>query len=212
MNTMREEFEAWRLKKYPRQPIGPVRECGTYWRTGVQRDWGTWQTAFAAGAIAAVSGSVFVNVGDSESEYIRHEDEQAARQPVTMDDALAAGDGTLHGAIDHWQERALRAEAELAGREPVGEAVAWQVKDEDSDWEWAWADKGVYLMVKRHRPHHARELFTTPPQQPERVDGYVLVQIADAKALCAYVTHSPRSALAARRVEALIDNQQESKP
>lgn len=44
----------------------------------------------------------------------------AARQPVTMDDALAAGDGTLHGAIDHWQERALRAEAELAARQPVG--------------------------------------------------------------------------------------------
>lgn len=49
----------------------------------------------------------------------------AARQPVTMDDALAAGDGTLHGAIDHWQERALRAEAELAARQPVGEPVAW---------------------------------------------------------------------------------------
>ncbi|WP_414613944.1 hypothetical protein [Stenotrophomonas muris] len=47
----------------------------------------------------------------------------AARQPVTMDDALAAGDGTLHGAIDHWQERALRAEAELAARQPVGEPV-----------------------------------------------------------------------------------------
>ncbi len=45
----------------------------------------------------------------------------AAHQPVTMDDALAAGDGTLHGAIDHWQERALRAEAELAARQPVGE-------------------------------------------------------------------------------------------
>ncbi|MCI1050020.1 hypothetical protein MOQ50_11050 [Stenotrophomonas maltophilia] len=48
----------------------------------------------------------------------------AARQPVTMDDALTAGDGTLHGAIDHWQERALRAEAELAARQPVGEPVA----------------------------------------------------------------------------------------
>lgn len=27
--------------------------------------------------------------------------------------AIAAGDGTLHGAIDHWQERALKAEADL---------------------------------------------------------------------------------------------------
>lgn len=31
-----------------------------------------------------------------------------------MDDVIAAGDGTLHGAIDYWQERALKAEAELA--------------------------------------------------------------------------------------------------
>lgn len=50
----------------------------------------------------------------------------AVRKPVTMDDALAAGDGTLHGAIDHWQERALRAEAELAARQPVGENPAWR--------------------------------------------------------------------------------------
>jgi hypothetical protein len=32
----------------------------------------------------------------------------------TMDDAIAAGDGTLHGAIDHWQARALKAESALA--------------------------------------------------------------------------------------------------
>jgi len=31
-----------------------------------------------------------------------------------MDEAIAAGDGTLHGAIDYWQERALKAEARLA--------------------------------------------------------------------------------------------------
>lgn len=49
----------------------------------------------------------------------------AARQPVTMDDALAAGDGTLHGAIDHWQERALRAEAALSARLPVGISADW---------------------------------------------------------------------------------------
>ncbi|GEM_PF-5202449 len=51
------------------------------------------------------------------------EEALAARQPVTMDDALAAGDGTLQGAIDHWQERALRAEDELAARQPVEEPV-----------------------------------------------------------------------------------------
>lgn len=51
----------------------------------------------------------------------------AARQPVTMDDALAAGDGTLHGAIDHWQGRALRAEAELAARQPVGQITGTEI-------------------------------------------------------------------------------------
>lgn len=30
-----------------------------------------------------------------------------------MDDAIAAGDGTLHGAIDYWQDRARKAEEEL---------------------------------------------------------------------------------------------------
>ncbi len=36
----------------------------------------------------------------------------AARVPTTaMEEAIAAGDGTLHGAIDYWQKRALKAEA-----------------------------------------------------------------------------------------------------
>ena len=37
----------------------------------------------------------------------------ALNEVPTMDDAVAAGDGTLHGAIDHWQDRALKAEAAL---------------------------------------------------------------------------------------------------
>ena len=37
-------------------------------------------------------------------------------QSSEMDEAIAAGDGTLHGAIDYWQERALKAEARLAQR------------------------------------------------------------------------------------------------
>lgn len=36
-----------------------------------------------------------------------------AAEPTEMDAALAAGDGALHGAISHWQERALRAEQAL---------------------------------------------------------------------------------------------------
>ena len=50
----------------------------------------------------------------------------AAPTEPTMADAIAAGDGTLHGAIDYWQERALKAEqasaqpaqAEITDAEP----------------------------------------------------------------------------------------------
>ena len=38
---------------------------------------------------------------------------------ASMDEAIAAGDGTLHGAIDYWQERALKAEAAVkSSQEP----------------------------------------------------------------------------------------------
>lgn len=42
-------------------------------------------------------------------------------------DWVKAGDNTLHGAIDHWQDRALRAEAKIAelnAKPEAGEAVA----------------------------------------------------------------------------------------
>ena len=42
----------------------------------------------------------------------------------TMDDAIAAGDGTLHGAIDHWMNRALDAERVLLSRGLVLEEAA----------------------------------------------------------------------------------------
>ena len=38
-----------------------------------------------------------------------------------MDEAIAAGDGTLHGAIDYWQERAFKAEARLAQKDEQAE-------------------------------------------------------------------------------------------
>ena len=45
-------------------------------------------------------------------------------QNLEMDEAIAAGDGTLHGALDYWQERALKAEARLAQKdEPSAEPV-----------------------------------------------------------------------------------------
>ena len=39
--------------------------------------------------------------------------EPPAQQPTEIEEAISAGDGTLHGAIDHWQSRALAAEAML---------------------------------------------------------------------------------------------------
>ena len=33
---------------------------------------------------------------------------------ITMQDAVDAGNGTLHSAIDYWQERALKAEDEVS--------------------------------------------------------------------------------------------------
>lgn len=79
----------------------------------------------------------------------------AARQPVTMDEALAAGDGTLHGAIDHWQERALRAEAELAARQPVGEPVPFAVESKAFETHAASRD----LNLVQHPLHY---LFLDP--------------------------------------------------
>ena len=53
----------------------------------------------------------------------------AARVPTTaMGEAIAAGDGTLHGAIDYWQERALKAEA---ARVPDGCVVVPREPTED---------------------------------------------------------------------------------
>lgn len=45
----------------------------------------------------------------------------AQQAMVDFDIAIAAGDGTLHGAIDHWQERVLAAEAKLAAQQPMTE-------------------------------------------------------------------------------------------
>ncbi len=103
------------------------------------------------------------------------------RQPVTMDDALAAGDGTLHGAVDHWQERALRAEAELAARQPVVqpitvEAVAtvrrWSSGERYIDWltEGGIADLevGDVLMLSDRAitdEDGSGEVYTAPPAQ-----------------------------------------------
>lgn len=40
-------------------------------------------------------------------------EKEAAMPDVTMQDAINAGDGTLHGAIDHWQNRCAELEEKL---------------------------------------------------------------------------------------------------
>lgn len=55
---------------------------------------------------------------------------------TTLDDAIAAGDGTLHGAIDHWQERALKAEAER----DAARADALALAAERNNWQSMYQD------------------------------------------------------------------------
>ena len=50
-------------------------------------------------------------------EYGRSAPPAPAQAEPTMADAIAAGDGTLHGAIDYWQQRALKAEQSEDGRD-----------------------------------------------------------------------------------------------
>lgn len=47
------------------------------------------------------------------------------REPPTLADAIAAGDGTLHGAIDYWHSRAIRAEAERDALQADAERYRW---------------------------------------------------------------------------------------
>lgn len=47
------------------------------------------------------------------------------REPPTLADAIAAGDGTLHGAIDYWHSRAIRAEAERERLRADAERLDW---------------------------------------------------------------------------------------
>lgn len=125
----RARFEAWAEER----ELGTAK-CSADGMKGDYADlntdwcWAAWRAALSArpspggqDALVREALDYFERAGDAgDRKYVAAiRAALAARQPVTMDDALAAGDGTLHGAIDHWQERALRAEAELAARQPV---------------------------------------------------------------------------------------------
>ena len=69
--------------------------------------------ASRAGIIAALEQAGFNLMSNRDGFWLQ---KTPAAAPITMADAVAAGDGTLHGAIDHWQDRALAAEAKLAAQ------------------------------------------------------------------------------------------------
>jgi hypothetical protein len=84
-----------------------------------------------------------------------------------FDEAVAAVDATLHHAVDHWQDRALKAEALLAQPEP--EPVAWMDPH-----------GGVLLRLFTglEKNTYTIPLYTTPPQRTEQPEqGPVLQDI-----------------------------------
>ena len=74
-----------------------------------------------------------------------------------FDEAVAAVDATLHHAVDHWQDRALKAEALLA--QPEQEPVAWMDPH-----------GGVLLRLFTglEKNTYTIPLYTTPPQRTEQ--------------------------------------------
>ena len=82
-----------------------------------------------------------------------------------MDEAIAAGDGTLHGAIDYWQERAFKAEARLAQKdEPSAEPVAYRYRYIDG-----WRTNGGGPVNGVH-PVECQPLYTAPPTRTPLTD------------------------------------------
>jgi hypothetical protein len=72
-----------------------------------------------------------------------------------FESALAAGDGTLHGAIDSWQERALAAEEKL--RLAVGERLPLTVAEiEAIGHAWRGLVDGTFatFVVRQTEAHH----------------------------------------------------------
>jgi hypothetical protein len=97
-----------------------------------------------------------------------------SEQPVTMEDAVAAGDGTLHGAVDYWQERALRAEVAV----PEGYVVV-PLKVTKAMAKVYRNEKGAYQTAQQL--HDA--LIATVPPAPAAVPVGLLV-VPDMPSTC----------------------------
>lgn len=75
-----------------------------------------------------------------------------ALENPTMEDAIAAAEVTLHGAIDYWQARARKAEAALAA--PAGEVASEpMVPREDFDAMSANLSRAKNLLVRLWQKH-----------------------------------------------------------
>ena len=80
-----------------------------------------------------------------------------------FDEAVAAVDATLHHAVDHWQDRALKAEALLAQPEP--EKVAWRFWV--GDWQYVCDERVLHHLDK---DVFFEPLYTMPPKQRKKID------------------------------------------
>jgi hypothetical protein len=96
----------------------------------------------------------------------------AAAHMTEFEEAVAAVDNTLHYAIDHWQDRALKAEAKLA--QPEQEPYGW-VQPNPS------FNSGVFNLGSACPSGwvgSAIDVYTTPPAQPAPVqEGWKLVPV-----------------------------------
>jgi len=70
----RARFEAWASE----HNYSVAMDGEQYEFAAARLMWKAWRAAFASGAAAAATGTVLVNMGDSEAEFIRANDEEAA--------------------------------------------------------------------------------------------------------------------------------------
>lgn len=96
-------------------------------------------------------------------------------------------------------------DAALAARQPGAHGWSGWATQKPGHMPKLWGAREIADL--NHDPDgDARLIFLSEQTVPTA--GYVLIQIADAKALCAHVKHSQRSALSARRVASLIDRKE----
>ena len=79
-------------------------------REAISDAWSEYWNGCTDAGVAGNNSSAFDFMAEQLATLLAPYDAAKARQ-TELDAAIAAGDGTLHGAIDYWQGRALKAEA-----------------------------------------------------------------------------------------------------